>query len=76
MSASTLNAGIGCANPLRVSGPRASREASWSTAAARLCEMRIWSDRASPQSRAARLVTVPMAAESQRPSKPMAPSVA
>src|SRR2546426_12427559 len=58
---STLHVGTGRARPLRAMGPISSASISFSTAEATREEMRICPPLASPQSRAARLVTVPMA---------------
>ena len=52
---------IGRRKPLRVSSPTGSASTRSSTRASRRCGTRIWPGLASPQSRAARLVTVPIA---------------
>src|SRR5512145_2146781 len=57
----TLQVGTGRASPLNVTGPTSSASIMSSTAAATLAEIRICPPRASPQSRAARFVTVPIA---------------
>ena len=57
----TLNVGTGRENPFSVRSPTGSASTSSSTSPSSRREIRIWPGAASPQSRAARLVTVPIA---------------
>src|SRR5258706_15905246 len=56
------NVGTGCANPLRLSAPTASKSNTPSSAAMVLRSASTWPPFASAHRRAARLVTLPMAA--------------
>ena len=57
----TLQVGTGRASPLSASAPTSSASIMSSPAAATRAETRIWPPPASPHSRAARFVTVPIA---------------